>query len=208
VGVYLGALDFSPRSGWGQLWKASGAFSFLYGILLLIGAASGANDPLRPLAAFSGGSAGGAIAGVGGQVAPGDHGAWITVKGFDEFEREYARGVAAGRPVMLDLYADWCISCKVMERLFPDSGVSAQLAQFHLIRADVTKNSPQDQALMERYGLYGPPSMVFFAPDGSEIAGYTVQGELDVDGMTAHLGKVLDLALPQSSAKLARNSSI
>lgn len=209
VGVYLGALDFSPRSGWGQLWKASGAFSFLYGILLLIGAASGANDPLRPLAAFSGSAGGATFAVAGAQAADADHGAWITVKGIDEFDREHARGVAAGRPVMLDLYADWCISCKVMERrVFPEAGVSTQLAQFHLIRADVTKNSPQDQALMERYGLYGPPSMVFFAPDGSEIAGFTVQGELDVDGMTTHLGKVLDLAKPQSSTKIAANSSI
>ncbi len=206
VGVYLGALDFSPRSGWGQLWKASGAFSFLYGVLLLIGAASGANDPLRPLTAFAGGGSG-AVSGV---ASANDHGgAWITIKGVDEFDLEHARGVAAGKPVMLDLYADWCISCKVMERrVFPEAGVSAQLAQFHLIRADVTKNSEQDQALMERYGLYGPPSMVFFAPDGSQIGGFTVQGELDVEGMATHLAKVLDLSAERTSVNVAINSLI
>lgn len=206
VGVYLGALDFSPRNGWGQLWKALGAFSFVCGVLLLIGAASGANDPLRPLAALSSGNSAAGIASAAGGEA---HGAWITVQGVDEFDAEYARGVAAGRPVMLDLYADWCISCKVMERrVFPEPGVSRQLAQFHLIRADVTKNDAQDQALMERYGLYGPPSMVFFAADGSQIAGYTVQGELDVDGLATHLGKVLDLAVETTSAKTSISSSI
>ena len=204
VGVYLGALDFSPRSGFGQLWKASGALSFVYGVLLLIGAASGANDPLRPLTNL-------AAAPVMVNGAPGAggaaHGSWITVKGVDAFDAELSQGVARGVPVLLDLYADWCISCKVMERrVFPDPAVSAQLAQFHLIRADVTRNSEQDQALMERYGLYGPPSMVFFAPDGSTISGFTVQGELDRDGMEAHLAQVLNLTNPETSYNLASNS--
>jgi len=204
VGVYLGALDFSPRSGFGQLWKASGALSFVYGVLLLIGAASGANDPLRPLTNLAAAPVAGAAPGAKVDSA---HGNWVTVKGVDAFDAELRQGVSRGVPVLLDLYADWCISCKVMERrVFPDPAVSAQLAQFHLIRADVTRNSEQDQALMERYGLYGPPSMVFFAPDGSTISGFTVQGELDRDAMEAHLAQVLDLTDPTTSYKLAANS--
>ena len=161
AGVYLGALDFSPRQGFGQLWKASGALFFVYGVLLLIGAASGANDPLRPLNNLTAGVA--PAASGSAATATAGHGDWVTVKGVEAFDAEHARGVARGVPVLLDLYADWCISCKVMERrVFPDPGVSAQLAQFHLIRADVTRNTEADQALMERYGLYGPPSMVFF----------------------------------------------
>jgi len=205
VGVYLGALDFSPRTGWGQLWKASGALSFVYGVLLLIGAASGANDPLRPLGSLV------AVGGSGqpGMVADNSHGNWITVEGVEAFDREHARGVALGKPVFLDLYADWCISCKVMERrVFPAPQVSSKLAQFHLIRADVTRNTAQDQALMERFDLYGPPSMVFFAPDGSAISGYTVQGELDSAAMAAHLGKVLDLTGDVNSRNVPVSSSI
>ena len=205
AGVYLGALDFSPRQGFGQLWKASGALFFVYGVLLLIGAASGANDPLRPLNNLTAGVAP-AAAGSAATVTAG-HGDWVTVKGVEAFDAEHARGVARGVPVLLDLYADWCISCKVMERrVFPDPGVSAQLAQFHLIRADVTRNTEADQALMERYGLYGPPSMVFFAPDGTTISGFTVQGELDRDAMAAHLAQVLELASPETSLKVAINS--
>ena len=203
VGVYLGALDFSPRSGFGQLWKAGGALSFVYGVLLLIGAASGANDPLRPLTNLAAAPAVNSAPGSAGSA----HGAWVTVKGVDAFDVELSNGIARGVPVLLDLYADWCISCKVMERrVFPDPAVSAQLAQFHLIRADVTRNSEQDQALMERYGLYGPPSMVFFAPDGSTISGFTVQGELDRDGMEAHLAQVLNLTSVETSYNVAANS--
>ncbi len=207
VGVYLGALDFSPRAGWRQLWKAGGALSFVYGVLLLIGAASGASDPLRPLTHFSASITATGAAGAVSPASNGAHGNWITVQGVNAFDMEHARGVALGRPVLLDLYADWCISCKVMERrVFPEPAVSAQLAKFHLIRADVTRNTAQDQALMERYGLYGPPSMVFFAADGSTISGYTVQGELDRDALAAHLAQVLELAVPERSYKVALNS--
>ena len=204
VGVYLGALDFSPRTGWGQLWKASGAVSFAYGVMLLIGAASGAVDPLQPLQRVGGTAS---VAAIGGTTAHG--GDWVTVKGLAEFEAERQRGLAAGKPVFLDLYADWCISCKVMERrVFPAPQVSAQLAEFHLIRADVTENNAQDQALMEQYGLYGPPSMVFFADDGNQIAGITVQAELDKAAMARHLGRVLDVSSSEISSNVALNSGI
>ena len=210
VGVYLGALDFSPRSGWGQLWKASGAVSFAYGVMLLIGAASGAVDPLQPLQRLAGATSAVGPAGVAGNAGTAAHGGdWITVNGLAEFEAERQRGLAAGKPVFLDLYADWCISCKVMERrVFPAPQVSAQLAEFHLIRADVTENNAQDQALMEQYGLYGPPSMVFFADDGNQITGLTVQGELDTAAMERHLNRVLDVSGAAISANVALNSGI
>lgn len=206
VGVYLGALDFSPRSGWGQLWKASGAISLTYGVLLLIGAASGAEDPLQPLQRI-GGSA--VVAANGGIATPSHGGDWVTVNGLAEFEAERQRGLAAGKPVFLDLYADWCISCKVMERrVFPAPEVSAQLAEFHLIRADVTKNNTQDQALMKKFGLFGPPSMVFFADDGNQIVGLTVQGELDRAKMADHLGRVLDVSGDATSSNVGLNAGI
>ncbi len=195
-GVYLGALDFSPRQGWGQLWKASGAVSFICGVLLLIGAASGAHNPLRPLENIGGFAQSGPLAGSVSVATAAGHGAggvqWHAVAGLDDLERELEAARASGKPALLDLYADWCISCKVMERdVFPRPDVANQLARFHLLRADVTENNDRDKALLNAFGLFGPPSLVFFTDDGREIADVRVQGEIGADALAAHLGAVL-----------------
>jgi thioredoxin:protein disulfide reductase len=186
VGVYLGALDFAPRNGWPQLWKATGAFAFIYGVLLLIGAASGAEDPLKPLARFGVAAA----AGPGATVAAAP--AWRPVRNLAEVRAQLADAGATGEPVLLDLYADWCISCKVMERsVFPRPEVAARLRQFRLLKADVTRNSPEDQELLQAFGLFGPPSMVFFGSDGAELADTRIQGEIAAGPFAEHLGAVL-----------------
>ncbi len=183
VGVYLGALDFSPRHGWGQLFKATGAFSFIYGVLLLIGAASGAQDALAPLSGLAHGS-----------VAQSDSGevTWKRVRGMAALRTELAAAEKAGRPVALDFYADWCISCKVMQRtVFSKPDVAAQLRRFDLLQADVTANDASDQELLKNFGLFGPPSMLFFGLDGHEISALRMQGEMDRAAFTRHLERVL-----------------
>jgi thiol:disulfide interchange protein DsbD len=183
VGVYLGALDFAPRQGWGQLWKASGALVFVYGVLLLIGAASGGGDPLAPLA--------GGGAPVAAQSAPGDL-QWKKVRGIEALKTELAAAEQDGKPVALDFYADWCISCKVMARtVFNEPSVAAQLSRFHLLQADVTANDALDQELLKHFGLFGPPSMLFFTREGGEISALRMQGEMDRAAFERHLGKVL-----------------
>lgn len=190
-GVYLGAMDFSPRRGWGQLWKASGAFSFIYGVLLLIGAATGAQDPLQPLQKLVGSST--MIATTGETVAAGEGLTWHPVASLAELDLQLAEASRLGQPALLDLYADWCISCKVMERtVFPRPEVASQLARFRLLRADVTKNNADDKALMGAYGLFGPPSLVFFAGDKAELSDVRIQGEVGAAALAVHLGAVLD----------------
>jgi len=106
----------------------------------------------------------------------------------------------------LDLYADWCISCKVMERsVFPESRVAQSLAQFTLLRADVTKNDDIDQALLKHYGLFGPPSLVFFAEDGRELTEVRIQGEVDAGALAAHLAAVLDGFQTSKIGEIASN---
>jgi len=185
AGVYLGALDFGPRRGWDQLWKATGAFSFIYGVLLLIGAASGASDPLKPLSEFAAENSSDSSQ----QIA--DVTQWRTVKDGGALDAAIATASALGRPVVLDFYADWCISCKVMERsVFPAPEVAASLAEFELLRADVTANDPTDRALLERLGLFGPPSIVFFDGRGRELVEYRIQGEMDRVTFAAHLSRL------------------
>ncbi|MXW49681.1 MAG: protein-disulfide reductase DsbD, partial [Gammaproteobacteria bacterium] len=152
-GAYLGGLDAAAKAGWGNLRKAAGFAAAIYGALLLIGAASGANDPLRPLQHFT------AVPSAedGGELQ------WRPVGSLEDVRAGIDAGAGAGRLTLLDLYADWCISCKIMERsVFPAPAVANRLAEFHLLRADVTANDAQDKELLNAFGLFGPPSLVFF----------------------------------------------
>ncbi|NKC00829.1 MAG: protein-disulfide reductase DsbD [Pseudomonadales bacterium] len=197
--VYLGVLDSAPRQGIAQFGKAVGVVSFVWGILLLVGAGSGANDPLRPLGAVVASHAGATASGA--QYAT--HDDWQAVKSLDDVQ---AKIMTSPKPVLLDLYADWCISCKVMERnVFPKPAVAGLLAQFTLLRADVTHNDETDQALLNAYGLFGPPSLVFFSGDGSEIEEVRIQGEVDADALERHLEAVLNLFNQQNVGNIAAN---
>jgi len=185
-GVYLGALDFSPRSGWGQLWKACGAFAFIYGILLLIGASSGAVNPLRPLTHMSGSAVQGA--------AVHKEQLFVDVNNLDELDKQLRIASAAGKPVFFDFYADWCISCKVMEReVFPDAKVSRLLAQFHLVRADVTEYVDAHKEMLSHYDLPGPPSMIFYSAAGEELTELRISGEMDAPDFGRHLEYILSI---------------
>ncbi|MFU8817894.1 MAG: protein-disulfide reductase DsbD [Pseudomonadales bacterium] len=197
-GVYLGALDFAPREGVKQLWKALGAFSFIYGVLLLIGAASGAADPLKPLGAFATATAEAPAGQAASEVR------WQPVAGLADLRAELTRAEGADQPVLLELYADWCISCKIMERsVFPRPEVASRLREFRLLRADVTRNDAEDKALMQEFGLFGPPSMVFFGTDGNELSDVRIQGEIGAAGLAAHLQAVLDRERGRSADRRA-----
>ena len=199
-GVYLGVLDASPRSGWGQFAKSLGAISFLCGILLLIGAALGAHDPFKPLAPLT---AARVVSGGGAGSGLHEENDFIAVKSIADIE---AITASSDKPVLLDLYADWCISCKVMERnVFPEPVVAQLLAKFTLLRADVTLNDDTDQALLNNYGLFGPPSFVFFGDNGREITEVRLQGELGADRFAAHLKVVLNVWEARKIGEIAAN---
>ena len=130
--------------------------------LLLAGAALGGHDPLRPIPQWSGA----------------EHGVTFRrIKTVAELDRVVAESAAAGKPAMLDFYADWCISCKEMERdTFTDPAVRAALANVTLLQADVTANDADDQALLQRFGIFGPPTIAFWRADGVEQKNYRVVG--------------------------------
>ena len=168
--VFMHALDPLPATakGWQRFWKGIGIVMLLAGAALVVGLAAGSRDPLQPL---KGVVAANAAAG-GGAEAPALP--FVRVKSVADLE---ARVKAAGKPVMLDFYADWCVSCKEMERFtFADPKVRAKLAGFTLLQADVTANSEDDKALLQRFKLFGTPGIIFFDAAGQEIAGLRVVG--------------------------------
>jgi thiol:disulfide interchange protein DsbD len=100
-----------------------------------------------------------------------------TIKSVEDLQRRVAEASAAGKPVMLDFYADWCVSCKEMERYtFTDPAVQSALANAVLLRADVTRNDAQDQALLKHFGIFGPPTIAFYDASGQEQRAYRVVG--------------------------------
>jgi thiol:disulfide interchange protein DsbD len=164
--IFLHALDPLPphAKGWQRFWKGIGIVMLLTGAALLLGALAGSRDPLQPLAGLRGTA----------QAAEEKKLPFEPVRSVAELE---ARLAAAERPVMLDFYADWCVSCKEMEKFtFADPAVRAKLAGFTLLKADVTANTPEDKALLARFNLYGPPGIIFFAAGGKEITGLRVVG--------------------------------
>ncbi|MDO8291601.1 MAG: protein-disulfide reductase DsbD [Gallionella sp.] len=169
-GIYLRALDSLQHNaiGWHKLVKGIGLFTLLLGVAYMIGALSGAHDILRPL---------GNIGSTGGAQAPATV-QFSRVKDIAELDQRIAQ--ARGQIVMLDFYADWCVSCKEMERFtLADAAVQARLKPALLLQADVTANSESDQAMLKRYGLYGPPGILFFDAQGKEMGDFRVVGYQD-----------------------------
>jgi thiol:disulfide interchange protein DsbD len=176
--VFLHALDPLPPSAtaWLRLWKAAGVMLLLTGVALLVGALAGSRDPLRPLAGLFGSSA----------ASPAT--AWTRVASRDELDEKLR---IAGKPAMLDFYADWCVSCKEMESFtFSDPRVRARLAEMALLQADVTSNTAEHRALLKRYTLFGPPGIIFFDAQGREIPGLRVIGYQNADRFLKTLERV------------------
>jgi len=155
-------LRASLRTGVGlAVGRGIGAVAGAWALLIGVGALRGATDPLTPWqraeAAFE---------------LP-----FVTIKSVADLDRAVADAAAAGRPVMLDFYADWCVSCKEMEKYtFPDPAVRGVLDRAVLLRADVTANDAEDQALLKRFGIFGPPTIAFYGVDGEERGRYRVVG--------------------------------
>jgi thioredoxin:protein disulfide reductase len=158
---------------------AAGAVVGLYGALIVLGDVLGGTNPLRPLDGT----------GLLGGRARVEALPWKPVRTVADLDHELAAATAAGRRAMLDFSADWCVSCKEMEtRTFSDAAVRTALTNYVLLRVDVTANSDDDQALLKRFRIIGPPTTAFFSRDGQERTDFRLVGFVAADPFRAHLG--------------------
>ncbi|HJV87814.1 MAG TPA: protein-disulfide reductase DsbD [Noviherbaspirillum sp.] len=168
---------------WGWISKAIGLSVVSLGLVQLVGAATGGTDALSPLSHL-----------VGGVHKTN----FKRVKTTAELDDMLAK--SSGKAVMLDFYADWCVSCKEMEKLtFSDRRVQAQFANMVLLQADVTANNDDDKALLKRFQLFGPPGIIFFDAQGREVQGSRVIGYQDADRFLQSLAR----ATAQASSTIA-----
>ncbi|MFK5970985.1 MAG: protein-disulfide reductase DsbD [Candidatus Marithrix sp.] len=185
--IYMGALDKIADTGWYKLWKGIGLIFLIYGIILIIGVAAGSNSLLQPLQVFQTTNT---IQQSSDENNENKIVEFKNIKGISGLERELA--VAVGKPVVLDFYADWCISCKEMEHFtFSDPEVQKGLANFVLLKADVTPNDDQDKALYKLFGIFGPPAILFFDSNGQEQRSSRIVGFMPAEKFSQHLKKVL-----------------
>jgi thiol:disulfide interchange protein DsbD len=197
-GVFLGGLTtLTTESSTSQkLGKGFGVLAIIYGIALLLGSLTGGSNPLQPFA--------NANFATGGETVAESHALpFERVKTVDDLDRALAGAAAAGKTAFLDFYADWCVSCKEMEAYtFTDDAVQAALANTVWLQADVTANDAADQALLRHFGVFGPPTIIFFGADGKQRHGYEVVGYMKAAKFVLHL----EQALGTSSASLQANN--
>ena len=174
--IYLGALHV-PENNVQKFWKGTGIVQLFYGGLLLVGAAMGNGDPLQPLTGLT----------LSNQELASS--SKMRVKSIEDVEKALEN--SRGKLVMLDFYADWCSACKVMEKTtFQDPRVIQALANFIILKADVTANDATDKALESHFGVVAPPSFIFFDKNGHEIKSKRIVGEKNADEFLAILQKI------------------
>ena len=183
--IYMGALDqLDKNAGWARLWKGIGLLMLTYGLLLMVGASSGSENFYKPLESFASAS--------GNATKSEDKLVFKRIKSVADLDRELDLAAQNGQSTMLDFYADWCIECIRMEsNTFTQANVHQALNKVVLLQADVTANDDTDKELLRRFGIYGPPAILFFDRNGDERTAYRMFGYANAEKFTAHVNKAV-----------------
>ena len=183
--AYLGAFIRTDNAhGWLRLRQAFAWMALVYGSILIVGASAGSKSLITPLGHFY--AASGSVEGAPTQDA--SKLPFTIVKGVDGLNAGIQQASLQNKPVMVDFYADWCIACKELEAYtFSDSKVQTALTDFVLLKVDVTANDELDKELLRKYGIFGPPAILFFDQKGNELRNYRVVGFIEADNFEQHI---------------------
>jgi thioredoxin:protein disulfide reductase len=177
VCAWLLITEVRKRSAGTVVVRLVGVAAGVYGVALITGSVSGGTDPLAPFAS---------------RMAHQQELPFRTIKSVADLQREITQAKSEGRTVLVDFSAKWCVSCKEMEKYtFTDTGVKTALDRTVLLRADVTDNDADDQALLKHMGIIGPPTIAFYGVNGEERANYRVVGFMKADAFASHAREAL-----------------
>lgn len=177
-GILMGALD-NTQAGWQRFWKGVGVSLLVWGVLLLVGAANGQSNPLRPLQ-FS--------ATINNASTSNTELTFRKVSNAQELEVALSEAKQQGKVALLDFYADWCVACVEMAHdTFSSPKVAQALKPVVLLQADITSNDDNAQALLKKFALFGPPSVLFFNAQGQEMRALRVMGSMDAEQFVEHI---------------------
>lgn len=180
VALWLGVLELTPKTHHQKLAQLLGLPLLVYALVAWVGALQGQSDPLRPLGQLVSQA----------EATSVKSSQWLTVSTPDELDAALRNARNNGTPLLLDWYADWCISCKVIEReVLSAPPVTRQLGDYQLVRFDITDSNAAQRALLDRYQLFGPPAIQLFNGKGDEWLDLRVVGEVDADTFAARLSK-------------------
>ena len=186
--IYIGALSTLSKddSGWKKLWKGLGIILLIYGISIFIGMMAGNRNIFQPLQGLSNSAS--SISAEGTSKQQTSHLNFKQIKGVEGLNAALAEAKAQNKAVMLDFYADWCVSCKEMEVLtFSDPAVKQALEGVILLQADVTPNDDKDRALYKHFNIIGPPSIMFFNREGKELKNFRTIGYMNAEQFAQHI---------------------
>lgn len=178
IALWLGALELTPKTHHQKLAQLLGLPLLVYALVAWVGALQGQDDPLRPLGRMVSSA----------EATQVQTGQWQTISTPAELDAALLAAQNNGKPLLLDWYADWCISCKVIEReVLNAPEVGRQLGDYQLVRFDITESNPAQRALLDRYQLFGPPAILLFDAKGDEWLDLRVVGEVDAATFAARL---------------------
>ncbi len=188
--IYMGAWETIKEgaNGLTKFSKGLGLIGFVYGALLIIGAASGGSDLLQPLKGLSTSNLKIASTNTVNETQKSKEFKFEYFKSIADLDGHIAKASAAGKPVLVDFYADWCVYCKKLDsKTFPNLNVQAALNDFVLLKADVTDNDEIDQALMDKLGLVGPPALLFYDTSGNEHRNFRIITYIEAEKLVTHI---------------------